>query len=71
MTKEEYQSLETDEDIEEIFEAGTATTINVSQLAIDDLIAFKTVDGAFGVIHITNYEHASDGNITIDYKVSD
>jgi hypothetical protein len=46
-----------------------ASASSVTQLAVGDVVGFKTVGGKMGLIHVASIDGAADGSITIDIKV--
>lgn len=70
MSVEDYEGFVDDERIVEVFEESGPSTNNINKIEAGQLILFKTVDGAYGVIHIKEFVNASNGTLTFDYKIS-
>lgn len=66
-TAAEFDSFMDDTDIITIATGSDQTRIG--QLAVGNVIAFKTVTGKYGIIKVTEIVAGADGQITIDVKV--
>ena len=58
-----------DKEVETLFNAAGATTDNVNKIVANDVIAFKTVKGKYGLMLIKSIPANNAGFITIDVKM--
>ena len=66
ISSSEFDAISDDSDIVEI---SSITLSKVNELAVDDVIAFQTVDGRKGLIKISAIDTGADGTITIQVKI--
>ncbi|MFP4556903.1 MAG: hypothetical protein ACLFNU_08545 [Bacteroidales bacterium] len=68
LTKEEYDALTNgDQLIEDTYSEDDGRRV-VSLLEVDDIVAFKTEDGTFGLLIVTEVIPGNDGVIEFEYK---
>lgn len=69
VTPTAFASIVMDKEIETLFIAGGATTDNVNKILANDVVAFKTVKGKYGLMLIKSIPVNNAGFITIDIKM--
>jgi hypothetical protein len=71
MTPEEYNGVLNSASLIVIVNNANPTESKVNQLAVDDVVAFKTAAGKYGMFIVTNLVEGAAGDIEISVKIED
>lgn len=71
MSSSDFKTLSTDEEVVQLFEDGGETTDNVNRIAVDDVIALKTVDDRYGILWVKELPAGNTGSIRFDLKMQE
>lgn len=69
VTPAAFAAIVMDKEIETLFNAGGVTADNVNKILANDVVAFKTVKGKYGLMLIKSIPVNNAGFITIDIKM--